>query len=1134
VDDWLFPRAFERAHEAFVAADAGGVITAWNPAAERFYGYTAAEAVGRPLDLLCFPEERADFAGLYAAPEVNSGTAIERGAPAPRAPGHETRQPVTPRVARVPPDAGPRELIRRQRHKSGRELWAALRLARVELPGLPPSLLLCAIDVTGRQRAEDVAAQSRAALEASRAELRRVAARLVAGEEDVRRRIARELHDDFSQRLAALAIEVKLARTRLADDGESRHGMLEPVGRGLLELAQDLRRVSHALHPAALERHGLATALRDHCADVERRSRLRVRLGLRDAEGRFPPDVELGLYRIAQEALANVVRHADAHTARVTLRVADGAVHLSVADDGTGFDPAAARRAGGLGLASIEERTRLLGGHCTLVSAPATGTEIEACVPLPAPEPAEAVPAGEDPAPRTSHVGPYRLIEELGSGVTATLYLAEEPQPLGRRVALKLHRGPLAGRRETLRFKAEQQALARLHHPAIADVYEARTTPDGDLYIAMEYVAGLPITAYCDRYGLDLRRRLELFATICDGVQHAHQKGVVHRDIKPSNILVMEEDGRPLPKIIDFGAAKGVDRPLVEGTLRDAQELVGTPPYLAPEALRGGELDTRSDVYSLGVVLYELLVGTVPLAADGEGAGLAGWVDAVRRGRVPAPSRRLRALAAGDATAVARARGFGEPSRLVRRLAGDLERVASKAVALDPAERYPTVDALRKEIERVLRGQPVEAGPEGALHQLGRLARRHRRLVASTALVILALATGLVATLTQARRAQREALRADAVVRFLEDLFKASDPRQARGRPPDAREILRRGTERLGSELHDQPLLRARLLDTLGGIDTELGLFAEARPLLEEALAIRERRRGGAHPEVADTLVRLGTLAHLSGKGDAEPLFRRALAIREARLGSDHADVADVLNKLGAALAARGRLDEAEAALRRALPIGEQAWGRDDPRVAKLLHNLSGIAYTRGRSAEAEQFLMRALAVRERILPEDDPDLAGSREALALLRQQQGRPAEAAALLERVVASAERVYGPEHPAVARALLNLGLTRRDLGEDAAARRTLERALALMERTLAPDHPQRVRALASLAELHCQHGRYAEAEPLFRRLMALRAAGASYDGWPSVLASWAALLRATGRAAEAAAVESPSASSASPRP
>lgn len=599
----------------------------------------------------------------------------------------------------------------------------------------------------------------------------------IAAAEEGRRRVAREIHDDFSQRLAALALALRGVRKALPE-GDPRRAELDGVGGSLAELGEDLRRLSHDLHPAALERRGLAVALRDHCAEIERRHGLRVDLSLKGSEGSFPPETALGLYRIVQEALANTVRHAGASTAAVALRATSSTALLTVADDGRGFDPEAARRSGGVGLVSLEERARLLGGRCRIASAPGEGTRVEVAVPL----------------------------------------------------------------------------------------------PDGS-----------------------------------------------------------------------------------------------------------------------------------------------------------------------------------------------------------------------------------------ALSHLRELARRHRSLVASTALVILALSAGLVTTLFQARRARQEAARADAAARFLEGLFQASDPRQARGHPPDARELLRRGSLRLEHELRDQPLLRARLLDTLGGIDTELGLYGDARPLLAEALTLRQRLRGTRSPEVADTLVRLGALARLSGQGDAIPLFQRALAIREERLGSGDPAVADVLGKLGTAFAARGRFAEAEATLRRALALGERLWGKNDPRVAKVLHNLSGIAYYREDFAEYERLLLRALAIREATLPPDDLDLAGSREALALLRLKQKRPAEAARLLQRLATTYERIYGPWHPELAKTLVNLGLARAGLRQDEAARQLFARALAITERSLAPDHPQHVRALATLADFYFARERCAEAAPLYRRLLALHARKAPYDDWDKVIAN-----------------------------
>ena len=615
----------------------------------------------------------------------------------------------------------------------------------------------------------------------------------VAAEEQGWRRLARELHDDLGQRLAALGLELKAVRKQVAED-DPRRPELDALGAGLAEVGEDLRRLSHDLHPAALERRGLAEALRDLAAETERRSGLPVRLALQGAEVPLLPETALGLYRIAQEGLGNAVRHAGARAVFVTLAATRDTVRLTIADDGRGFDPGIARRGDGLGLASMEERAALLGGSCRVASS-SGGTRVEVAVP-------------------------------------------------------------------------------------------------------------------------------------------------------------------------------------------------------------------RPDLRSLSWFL-----------------------------------------------------------------------------------------------------------------------RRHRGLVAAAAVVVLALAGGLAATLREERLARQEAARADAAARFLEDLFRAADPREARGRMPGARELLKRGTARLAREreLRDHPLTRARLLDILGGIHTELGLYDEARPLLEEALAIRERRLGPQDLATAATVAHLGTLASQSGKGDAAALFRRALAIREARLGEDDPERPALLGDLGTALAARGRFDEAEGALRRALALGERRWGKDDLRVARVLHNLSGIAYYRKRTDEAERLAARALAIREKVLPPDDPDLAGSREALALFLRRRGHRAEAAALLERVVAAAERVYGPAHPSYARALLNLGQVRQELGDDAGARSRMERALAICEKALAPDHPLLLRAIDSLADLHLQAGRYALAEPLYRRLWKLHEGGASYADWSEPLGGFARLLRATGRNDEAARVE-----------
>ncbi len=521
------------AHGAVFTLAADGTIAAWSEAASRLYGYSAAEVTGRGVAALSFPDEPSiRFTELLAAAQS---------------------------------DSPPPEIVHRQRRADGEEIFVELRAAPAagSEPNGGRELIVSVADVTRRERAELALGEAQAALERSRSEVRRLAARLLSVREEEQRRLGRELHDGLSQRLALLALELgRVGRDPRRPAAEE----LDELRRQAATLADEARGLSHQLHPAPVERHGLAAALRDHCAELRRSAGIDVSVRVDEGVDPLPEDFALALYRIAQEGLHNVVRHAGVGEARLVLRRRTGTVSLTLADAGAGFEPAAPR-AGSLGLVGMEERARLLGGSLRVESAPGLGTEIEAVLPLDeAPIASETSDEGAAVAP-ARFLGPYRLVKVLGKGATSTVYLAEEPAPLGRQVALKLQRAPLADYREALRFQAEHRALARLRHPNVAQVYEASTTEDGDPYLVMEYVPGLPITAYCDRYRLDLEKRLELFAEVCAGVLHAHQKGILHRDLKPSNILVAEEDGRPVPKIVDFGIAKGLDEALVEGTV---------------------------------------------------------------------------------------------------------------------------------------------------------------------------------------------------------------------------------------------------------------------------------------------------------------------------------------------------------------------------------------------------------------------------------------------------------------------------------------------------------------------------------------------------------------------------------------
>ena len=665
------------------------------------------------------------------------------------------------------------------------------------------------------------------------------------------------------------------------------------------------------------------------------------------------------------------------------------------------------------------------------------------------------------PGDRIGHV---RVDGPLAEGGMGAVYAGFD-EKLQRPVALKAIRSDRLDAAARVRFLTEARLLSQLDHPNVCRIHGYLENGEED-FLVLELIRGRTLREAL-REGLAPGEKLAVAEGVARALEAAHEKGIVHRDLKPDNVM-LTADG-PV-KVLDFGLARsdaaGIgddgaapdDLPPADGCswwvpspeATRAGALVGTPASMSPEQARGEPATAASDACALGLLLQEIFTGRPPYE--------------------PGLSEPLLLVKAADGDTLP-VRGIDpDLAVLIRRL---------KAVA---PEARPTAAAAAERLAWI-RGKPRR--------------RRLRLLAAAVAAAFVLVGLKYTLDLRRERRAalearheaEQEAARADTAARFLEELFQAADPRQARGRLPDARELLRRGTERLGKDrdLADQPLLRARLLDTLGGIHFGLGLYDEARPLLKEALAIRERLRGREHPEVAETLVRLGLLAQRSGKGDAVALFRRALSIREARLGPGHPEVADVLNQLGMTLAAHGRFDEAETTLERSLALHERLWGDRDPRVAMVLHNRAGIAYYHGRTEEAERLLERALAIREAVLPDDHPDLAGSREALALLLQERGETAEAEEILKRLAANAERVYGPEHPELARTLLNLGLACEDRGKHADARRLFERSLTIREKVLEPGHPQLVRARETLAK-HCRETpslRDAQSRDLCRR-------------------------------------------------
>ena len=421
----------------------------------------------------------------------------------------------------------------------------------------------------------------------------------------------------------------------------------------------------------------------------------------------------------------------------------------------------------------------------------------------------------------TVTIGPYRLTQLLGMGGMGEVWRAEQTHPFHRTVALKLIKAGMDTRAVVARFDSERQALALMEHPNIAKVFDASATDAGRPYFVMEYVPGLPITEYCDKHRLTIRQRLELFVKVCEGVQHAHQKGIIHRDLKPSNVLVEELDQKPVPKIIDFGLAKAViGTRLTDATMfTEAGGVVGTPDYMSPEqADREPNIDTRTDVYSLGIILYELLVGTLPFAAEQlRQNGVEAMLQKICHEEPPRPSTRLKSLGKSSTNSAANRRE--EPQTLERRLRGELDWITIKALEKDRNRRYGSPSELAADVDRYLRDQPVLAGAPSAAYRAGKFVKRHRLVVGVAALVLVLLLAFAVTMAFQARRiakerdrANREAEASKRVSDFMANMFKVSDPGEARGNTVTAREILdhAEGLECLAILILDQLLHRQR------------------------------------------------------------------------------------------------------------------------------------------------------------------------------------------------------------------------------------------------------------------------------------------------------------------------------------
>ena len=691
-------------------------------------------------------------------------------------------------------------------------------------------------------------------------------------------------------------------------------------------------------------------------------------------------------------------------------------------------------------------------------------------------------------------IGPYRVLTVLGEGGMGCVYLAEQLEPVQRYVAIKLIRASLTSPASLIRFNAERQAMARLSHPGIAQIFEAGTTDDGFPYFVMENVPGKPVTHFCDRQCSTLQERLELMIRICHGVEHAHRKGILHRDLKPSNVLVVAGEDEATPKIIDFGIAKAMDQPLTDETVL-TRFGIGTPTYMSPEAFEvtpevGSDVDTRTDVYSLGIMLYELLVGSPPY--DTRGSSLAEIVHQITHESADIPSRRFNGLAPDERKRVAAGRQL-EPDGLARQLRGDLDWIVDKAMAKERDRRYGSATELAADLRRHLDLEPVSAGPPSLSYRSGRFVRRHKAAVVGASLAVLAMLLGIFGTTYAMVRANREAdranqeaaktrealLDAEAVTGFLVNLFEITDPREVGGESVTARQVLDRGASVIESRLTDQPLRRARLMHTIGTIYNQLQVPQEAQRLVSSALDLRRRHLTADHVDVAESLYRLAVISReLADYEKAEEFAGQALRIRRAGLGPDHPSVGEIERELGVILFRAGQHERAEEHIRQALVIAEQ--GDDPESEAAATEALGNLLKARGRCDEATPHLRKSLEIRERWLEPLDPRLAYSLNNLSSCLGEAKQFREAKVLLERALEIQEQTLGPEATTVAMGRSNLGILYRELEEHGPAEAAFIDARDSFIKALGPEHPVVANPMAELGVLYWQMGRMKDAE------------------------------------------------------
>jgi serine/threonine protein kinase/tetratricopeptide (TPR) repeat protein len=710
-----------------------------------------------------------------------------------------------------------------------------------------------------------------------------------------------------------------------------------------------------------------------------------------------------------------------------------------------------------------------------------------------------------------TRIGPYKLLQKIGEGGMGVVYMAEQEHVIRRRVALKIIKPGMDTDQVIARFEAERQALALMDHQNIAKVLDAGTTESGRPYFVMELVRGVPITEYCDQNRLTPRERLELFVPVCQAIQHAHQKGIIHRDVKPSNVLVTLHDGRPVPKIIDFGVAKAIDQRLTERTLfTQFGAIIGTWEYMSPEQaeLSGLDVDTRSDIYSLGVLLYELLTGSTPLErAKLREAAYSEILRKIRDEEPPKPSTRL--SESRDTLPAISAQRKTEPAKLARLVRGELDWIVMKALEKDRTRRYETANGLARDIERYLGGDPVEAGPPSAGYRLRKFARKYRtplRLMTAFGLLLIiaaAMSTWQAIRATRAERAARQerdrAVEAEseakAVIDFLRNdlLAQASSLEQSRmwpGASPDpdvkVRTLLDRAAERVGAKLSRQPLVEAIIRETIGTTYLFLGRFGPAEQHLERALNLHRHEQGEAAPETMTAMSGLQWLYLLQGKmNEAVTLGTKTLELCRKAQGEEHSDTLEAMIALGYTYTVHGDYREAEPLLTKGLEVSRRAHGENEEVTLGAMERLSDLYLCRGELAETEWLLTRSLEAIRKGRGEEHLFTLDTMCRLGELYLAQGKYAQAETLLARAVEASRRLLGLEHYLTLWGSRALGRSCQFQGEQGRAESLLTKSLEVSRRLWDEECAYTQLAVHDLVSFYMARERYAQAKPLIGR-------------------------------------------------